>query len=276
MQSKFILNISLSLLLASGALHAATGEPHNLTHTVWFSHSERIFRHVDIYVPECLVLPDTTNLLTPNPLTEIPVLYLIHGINGYEGAWQERGSAIDTLNAMIADGRCRPMILVMPDCSKWPRRERPLKHYDLWKCLFHYPRLSREHLLEHALSDLIDMIDSTYCVSTCAVAGLSDGGRMAANIANLRSDRISTVGLFSPVLYNDQLPAPDSILSTLNIQHSTKYYIYIGSTDNFCPNGKRFHRRMTRAGNQPELIRLKGGHNWNIWRQCLSDFLEKL
>ena len=205
-----------------------------------------------------------------------PVLYLIHGINGYEGAWQDRGSAIDTLNAMIADGRCRPMILVMPDCSKWPRRERPLKHYDLWKCLFHYPRLSREHLLEHALSDLIDMIDSTYCVSTCAVAGLSDGGRMAANIANLRSDRISAVGLFSPVLYNDQLPAPDSILSTFNIQHSTKYYIYIGSTDIFYPNGKRFHRRMTRSGNQPELIRLKGGHNWNIWRQCLSNFLEKL
>ena len=145
MQSKFILNISLSLLLASGALHAATGEPLNLTHTVWFSHSERIFRHVDIYVPAALMLNEKMRKYENEKIVNdgYPVLYLIHGINGYEGAWQDRGSAIDTLNAMIADGRCRPMILVMPDCSKWPRRERPLKLYDLWKCLRHYPRLSR-------------------------------------------------------------------------------------------------------------------------------------
>ena len=43
------------------------------------------------------------------------------------------------------------------------------------------------------------MIDTTYQVTDlCAVAGLSDGARIAANIANTRPDRIRTVGLFSP------------------------------------------------------------------------------
>ena len=40
--------------------------------------------------------------------------------------------------------------------------------------------------------------------------------------------------------------------------------------DNQLANAKQVHSK------QPELIRLKGGHNWNIWRQCLSNFLEKL
>ena len=83
--------------------------------------------------------------------------------------------------------------------------------------------LSHEHQIEYALSDLIDMIDSTYCVSTCSIAGLSDGARMAANIANLRPDRISDVGLFSPVLHKDQLPR-DSTQS---------YSIYVGKNDFF-------------------------------------------
>ena len=96
--------------------------------------------------------------------------------------------------------------MVMPDCNKWPFKERPVSHGNLWKCLMHYGRLSREHELEQSISDLMDMIDTTYCVSSCAVAGLSDGGRIAANVANLRPDRVRQVGLFSPVLHKDQLP----------------------------------------------------------------------
>lgn len=194
------------------------------------------------------------------------VLYLLHGINGYEGSWQDLGGAVDTLDALIASGRCQPMILVMPDCNKWPFKERPTHHRNLWKCVFHYGKLCREHQLEEALSDLMDMIDSTYQVSDCAVAGLSDGGRMAANVANRRPDRVRTVGLFSPVLRKDQLP-----------KDSTQHYaVYIGKNDFLKASGKRFHRRMSRANYPHDYIVLHGGHNWNMWRRCLSDFLERL
>lgn len=214
---------------------------------------------MDIYVP------DTGNRLWVRG-ERLPVLYLIHGINGYEGSWQDKGNAIDTLEAMMADGRCEPMILVMPDCNKWPFKERPIDHGNLWRCLTHYGKLSHEHVLEYAVSDLIDMIDSTYEVSDeCMIAGLSDGARIAANVANTRPDKIRTVGLFSPVIYKDQLP-----------KDSTQFYaIYVGKNDFFKPNGRRFHRRMTQAGYEHQYKIIKGSHNWQIWRQCLSDFLEK-
>ena len=204
---------------------------------------------MDIYVPEA-----------QEPL---PVLYLFHGINGYEGSWQDQGGAVDTLRKMIAEGRCEPMILVMPDCNKWPFKERPVSHGNLWKCLMHYGRLSREHELEQSMSDLMDMIDTVYCVSSCAVAGLSDGGRIAANVANKRPDRVRQVGLFSPVLHRDQMPHDSTQL----------YVIYVGSDDIFAPSGKRFHRRLSRAKHPHEYVVLKGNHNWRMWRRCLPLFM---
>ena len=195
----------------------------------------------------------------------LPVLYLLHGINGYEGSWQDKGSAVDTLRTLIAEGRCQPMLLVMPDCNKWPFKERPVSHGNLWKCVMHYGKLSREHEIEHAISDLMNMIDTTYNVSSCAIAGLSDGARMAANVANTRPDRIRTVGLFSPVLHKDQLPKDST-------QH---YYVYVGKSDLFYASGKRFHKRMKRNNRPHEWVEFRGNHNWRMWQRCLSDFLEK-
>ena len=166
----------------------------------------------------------------------------------------------------MASGRCQPMMIVMPDCNKWPFKERPISHGNLWKCVTHYGKLAREHEIEHALSDLIDMIDTTYHVSTCAIAGLSDGARMAANVANTRPDRIRSVGLFSPVLRKDQLPETDSI----------NYCIYVGQNDMFFASGDRFRRRLSKAGYPYQWTVFPGHHNWKMWRKCLSDFLEKL
>jgi enterochelin esterase-like enzyme len=95
---------------------------------------------------------------------------------------------------------------------------------------------------------------------------LSDGARIAANIANTRPDRIHTVGLFSPVVYKKQLPK----------NTGQSYIVYVGKNDFFKPNGKRFHRRMTKAGYPHQYIETQGGHDWPVWRKCLSDFLTHL
>ena len=193
-------------------------------------------------------------------------MYLIHGINGYEGSWQDKGHAIDTLEAKIAAGLCPPMILVMPDCNKWPLKERPINHGNLWKCLVHYSRLSHEHEIEYAISELMDVIDTTYDVSWQVIAGLSDGARMAANVANIRQASIRTVGLFSPVLHKEQLPKNEEQC----------YCVYVGNVDFFYPSGSRFHKRLRKTSNNHQFVVLEGNHNWRMWSRCLSDFLEQL
>ena len=173
---------------------------------------------------------------------------------------------MDTLINMMNDGRCQPMILVMPDCNKWIVKKRPIKHGNRWKCVIRYMELSHEHKLEYAVSDLMDMIDTTYAVTPeCTVAGLSDGARIAANVANTRPDRIRIVGLFSPVLHKNQLPKDST----------QQFVIYVGKKDIFKANGKRFHKRLTKAHIPHEYIEIQGSHDWPVWRKCLSDFLRK-
>lgn len=138
---------------------------------------------------------------------------------------------------------------------------------NLCRYLFRYGRVSREHEIEYSISELMAMVDTTYAVSGyCAIAGLSDGARIAANVANLRPDCIHSVGLFSPVLHKDQLPKD----STQN------YYVYVGTKDMFKASGKRYHKRMIKAGYRHQFIELKGRHDWKVWQACLSDFLEKM
>ena len=259
------------LPLSAKPAESTNAAQREVIHTAWFSSCERIFRRADIYLP---AVYDTCS-------QPVPALFLIHGINGYEGAWQDKGGAIDTLESRIAEGRCRPMILVMPDCNKWPFKERPVTHGNLWKCLFRYGKLSREHEIESALSELIDMIDTTYCVSTYAIAGLSDGGRISANVANRRPDKISSVGLFSPVLHKDQLPkSRDSqdqqSNDSLSLNPAQNYSIFVGRKDIFAPSGKRFHHRLTRAQYPHHYFVLNGSHNWVMWRQCLPLFMEQI
>lgn len=164
------------------------------------------------------------------------------------------------------------MMLVMPDCNKWPYKERPDHKGNLWRCIMRYPRLSREHEIEHAISDLMNMMDTTYHISSCAIAGLSDGARIAANVANVRPDRLCAVGLFSPVLHNDQLPDTTALTPSLR-SPLCSYHIYVGTKDIFSGNGKRYYQRLRRRSDRVRYVEMREGHTWRMWRRCLSDFL---
>ncbi len=44
-----------------------------------------------------------------------PVLYLLHGSGGDETAWADCGRLVQIMDNLIASGRCKPMIVVMPN-----------------------------------------------------------------------------------------------------------------------------------------------------------------
>ena len=227
--------------------------------TTWYSSKEGLNRRVNVYVPFDIVESQKSKV------ESVPVLYLIHGINGYEGSWAERGRATHILENMIAEGLCEPMILVMPDVNFGVHEDRPSYH-TLWNSIFNYPRLSHDHDIDLGLTDLIQMVDSTYPVSDKHyIAGLSDGARIAANTVNLCPGYFDAIGMFSPVVHKAQMP-----------KDSTTVYIYTGRKDMFHPNAKRFNKRLEKAQLPHSYTESIGGHTWRNWRSYLVDFLKNL
>lgn len=233
-----------------------------LIQTKWYDRLESIYRRVNIYLPAGY--NEVVNDTCPN--CKYPVLYLLHGINGYEGSWSERGRVIQIIENLIACDSIAPMIVVMPDCNTGVHEDRP-SHHTLWNNVWHYPRLCRDHSLEHALEDLMQYMDTTYRVSDQRyIAGLSSGARIAANTVNRYPDKFQAVGLFSPVVYKEQMPKADI----------PPFYIYMGKDDMFINNGRRFHKRLTKSGIDHFYMENDGGHTWRNWRIYLTDFLKRL
>lgn len=229
-----------------------------LIQTRWFDSEEQLFRRVNIYLPAGY--GQISN-------DKFPVLYLLHGINGYEGSWAERGRVIQIIEDLIACDSIEPMIVVMPDCNTGKHTDRP-SHHTLWNNVVHYPRRCRNHSLEHALEDLMLHIDTTYRVSDQRyIAGFSSGARIAANIVNRYPDKFQAVGLFSPVVYKEQM---------LSSNTEMLIAVYMGKKDMFINNGRRFHKRLTKKGVPHIYIETIGGHTWRNWRIYLTDFLERL
>jgi hypothetical protein len=72
-------------------LYRAPLQQGELIHATWYSTNEKLRRRVNIYLPAAFNRQNS----------DFPVLYLIHGINGYEGSWSERGRAIHILENMV-------------------------------------------------------------------------------------------------------------------------------------------------------------------------------
>ncbi len=99
-----------NLLMISGpasAMWEFKNVPHGAVQAVWYPSEilKQAGRRMYVYTP-----PD---YLTSN--SRYPVLYLLHGGGGDEDAWTTMGRATVILDNLIAEGKARPMIVVMPN-----------------------------------------------------------------------------------------------------------------------------------------------------------------
>src|SRR5690348_5070349 len=102
---KILVLISSLLIVAQGAEPAylqVRSAAHGTVQTREYqSKSLGTSRKVIIYTP-------------PGYEKSYPVLYLLHGAGSIETSWTERGHANVILDNLIADGKLKPLVVVMP------------------------------------------------------------------------------------------------------------------------------------------------------------------
>lgn len=197
-----------------------------------------------------------------------PVLYLLHGLNGNETAWNDRGRAAQILDNLIIKEKAKPMILVMPDANPVCLISQK-EEVGLFKNILLYHTWNKMEF-EKCYPEIDSFLSRRYPFSQRpghrAVAGLSAGAKQSANLANLYDSTFSSIGLFSPVVGKKQLPQ-----STYS-----QYWISGGTGDLFHYRINIFCKKMQRKHVPYTMYSSAGGHTWRNWRVYFSEYVQTL
>jgi len=214
-----------------------------------------------------------------------PVLYLLHGAGGDEEAWIELGRASQILDNLIAQGKAKPMIVVMPNGNVIQDAAPGKGTMGFYKPAFMVPK-TMDGTYEETFMDVVNFVESSYRVkpgkTNRAVAGLSMGGYHSLHISRYYPNTFDYVGLFSAAILPNQNTTSkvyQDIDATLEKQKENGYKLYwigIGKTDFLYDSNQEFKAKLEAMGMPFTYRESEGGHIWKNWRVYLSEFVPLL
>ena len=206
----------------------------------------------------------------PRAKQTYPVLYLLHGSDYNERDWVEDGLVGEMLDNLIAVGRARPMIVVMPiGYSRLPIAAAVAQpdEYEQWA--------------EQVLHGLLPWTERTYGTATDrahrAVAGLSMGGQQALHLGLGNPALFAWVGAFSSGVSGlRNYPAAYAPTFAPGAPRPELVFLGCGQGDKSRAEMRKTYELLTADGLPTAWREVEGRHTWRVWRQCLADLLERL
>jgi enterochelin esterase-like enzyme len=241
------------------------------------------------YISKTLGLSRTVWVYTPpnyDKGSNFPVLYLLHGAGDIESGWTMIGRANNILDNLIAEGKAKPMIVVMPlghtIQSFWTGPAKSAATPGQPAGAPGQPPAPGPAALSPFAQDLLDdvlpMIESTYKVSKKAddraIGGLSMGGGQTMNIAFNKPELFRYVVMMSPAAPRSpeqQYPAAFKDPSALNKQFKL-FWMAVGKDDTLTgPGDRELTKALEQAGIKHQFKLTEGRHEWTVWRNHLNE-----
>ena len=248
--------------------------PHgDIRKKVYFSATTGTWRNINIYTP-----PGYDNSVKE----QYPVLYIQHGGGEDERGWAVQGKTDIILDNLIAEGKAKPMLVVIPNGNVIKPGIATGGYNDDAMNVFK----------EELFGSIIPFIESNYRVKpgadNRAVAGLSMGGGQAFYTGLRNTDMFANVGVFSTGLFGGigRQPGaafdPETIIPGIlsNAQSFNNrlrlFYISVGEQDPRLEQTRKLIDTFRNKGLKVEFASFPGGHEWQVWRKSLHDFAQKL
>jgi len=248
--------------------------PHgDIRNVVYFSKTTGTWRSMNIYTPPGY---------DKSGKEQYPVLYIQHGGGEDERGWAVQGKTNIILDNLIAEGKSKPMFVVIPNGNV----SRP------GSSAGGYNDEAMAAYKEELSGSIIPFIETNYRVkpgaANRAIAGLSMGGGQAFYTGLRNTDMFANVGVFSTGLFGGiarQGAAafdPESVIPGILTNPGTfnnklkVFYISVGEQDPRIEPTKKLIQTFKEKGLKVEFSSFPGGHEWQVWRKSLHDFAQKL
>lgn len=255
-----------------GDLYQVSKVPHGTVARRWYdSPGNGMPRRMTVYTPAGY---ETSK-------EKYPVLYLLHGMGGDEEAWIALGRTSQILDNLIAQGKAKPMIVVMTNGNVAQEAAPGESSLGYVK-----PNMQMDHTMdgkfEETFPDVIKFVESNYRVkaekSGRAITGLSMGGYHSLHISRFYPNTFDYVGLFSAaIMSNDKVTSEvyKNFDATLEAQMKNGYKLYwigIGKADFLYKANEEYRAKLDKMGMKYTYVETEGGHTWTNWRVYLSEF----
>jgi len=203
-----------------------------------------------------------------------PVLYLLHGAGDVESGWTLIGRANNILDNLIAEGKARPMVVVMP-----------LGHA-VQSFLAGPPKAAAAAAPpagaltafgRDLVDDVMPLIERSYKVSRRsddrAIGGLSMGGGQTINVAFGRPELFRYVVVMSAGAQGIEQSYPAFFGDPAAINRQFKLlWVGVGKDDALATGGSRVLDEVLTRRAIRHVYRVTGGrHEWSVWRHHLHE-----
>ena len=227
--------------------------------------------HVNFYDSANLKTPRMFYVYTPpgyeTGTQKYPVLYLLHGNGQIEASWTWTGKANVIMDNLIADGKAKPMIVVMP----YGHIPREIKSAPNSAAAATDPLAIEKELL----TGVRPLVESKYRALTDrghrAIAGLSMGAGQSMSIGLHNLDLFSYIGAFSGGGNRAEWEKMDP--SVLN-QELKVLWLGCGREDKTVSFSsiQSFSDMLTEKKVKHVFNPSGGGHSWPNWQVYLSKY----
>jgi len=213
----------------------------------------------------------------PRDKTTYPVLYLLHGYSDDASGWSAVGRANVILDNLIATGKAKPMLIVMPLGYGEPKilepnsgafRDRSItdRNFDKFR--------------EALLTEVIPRVESEYRVdknrTSRAIAGLSMGGSESLLTGLNTLDKFAWIGAFSSGGFTPEFDKEFPSLDAKSNQQIKLLWIACGTEDRLIDINRTFRKWLASKNIVHADIETPGMHTWMVWRRNLTDFAQLL
>jgi enterochelin esterase-like enzyme len=268
--------------------------PHGTVQAIWYPSPtlKLASRRMMVYTP-----PDYVT-----STRRYPVLYLLHGGGGDEDAWLTMGRANIILDNLIAQGKARPMVVVMPNGNATqtvsqgfglgptpaPQSvQAPLppplqaaaaqrggtaaggRGVQAQPYAGSYP--------ESLVKDVIPFVQKTFRVlddkDNRAIAGLSMGGGHTLSATNNNPGLFGYIGVFSsgPRTVDEAFEKQIEAVKAGGVKF---YWLGAGTTDMAREGTVNLAELVKKRGFKTSYREIPGRHYWFLWRDFLGQFAQ--